>query len=111
MASEGFPIPYKPNSKCVWYITVSITGPPLGHAPLWVEVKTGLLKTNNVLTTSVSQPASLANTQQPLLKLADQPTTDTTEGAQLTDARTSRPRRSATLTLTLATGRFLVGPR
>lgn len=23
VASEGFPTPYKPNSKCTWYITVS----------------------------------------------------------------------------------------
>lgn len=35
MASEGFPTPYKANSRCTWYITVSIAGTGVKPRLFW----------------------------------------------------------------------------
>lgn len=43
VASEGFPTPYKPSSKCTWYITVSNSSLQSSHTPFWALPAPSLL--------------------------------------------------------------------
>lgn len=54
VASEGFPTPYKPNSKCTWYITVS----PNNVNWLFASLSSVVVKTTTEIKT-LSRPKSI----------------------------------------------------